>query len=357
MGSTHTPGDGQDVSAPPLTAAAPHDLIAQGRHALAERQCVLPPRQRCADQAAVSNLLALLWHPDERIRRSAVLALPGGDRTHVYEPLYGYFASSFLRYLGQHSPADRPPPNVAARHLAVVEALREMLKQSCSDICAMSSMHYSFLSSALYLALLSTCRDVTQSVRRLRDCAAHPELCTLLWSLTQRRVVRCLNAKDVAALTNLVGQALAAMPADEITDFWRCLTHQARARRRAVAPTLRHLKDGRAVPHLLQALSGQPIDVAQSVITCLGRLGDPIALPALLKVTTSSEHRTLRAEARIAVDAIGRTSDARSGRILLRPVGNRTEDPTLLLRSIACRHSEYPADQLLRTALPSTSDA
>jgi hypothetical protein len=326
-----------------------HEQIALGRDALAAHERPMAHRDRHQERLAIHRLYALLWHQDGEIRRAAALALPGGDRRRTYKPQYGHFAASFLRYVAHHSPPGRPPATHAARHAVVVAALRSMLEQSSNDIRGMSNMHYSFLSSALYLALLSTCRDVTESVRRVRDGALHAELCRLLWSLAQSSVVRRLNPQDTEALTHSVGQALAAMPADELTELWRWLTHHSRPRRRAVAPILNHLSDTQAVPHLLRALTGQPADIARMLACCLGRMGQPDALPALTHLTRS-RHRALRSEAQAAIEAIRRANAAHPSRTLLRPIDidGLPEDRVSLLHITDAAAETQRRDELLR---------
>jgi hypothetical protein len=323
-----------------------HEQIARGRQMLATSTMVPHPHDR-NDRVAVSDLISLLWRPEIEVRRAAALGLAGGDGKRPYEPQYGHFATSFLRYVAQHSPHGRPPTSAIGRHSVVVAALRSMLEQSNNDICAMSNMHYSFLSNSLYLALLSTCRDVIEGVRRVCDGALHAEVCHLLWSLAQVRAARRLNPQDADALTTLAGQALAAMPADEIYEFWRWLSHHNRARRRAVAPTLRHLHDPKSVPHLLHALAGQPVDIAQPLVSCLGRIGDVNALPALADLA-NSRHRSVRNEAQNAVAAIRRANAGHPSRTLLRPIRTKHEDPSLLLRSVDTSGNRHQTDQLLR---------
>src|SRR5207253_11000900 len=106
------------------------------------------------------------------------------------------------------------------------------------------------------LALLSTCRDATEAVRRLRAAAAHPELCRLLGGLARPDVARRLNGQDSECLAQTARRALAALPPDDIPEFWRTLTHHPTAHRHTVAPVLTHISDRRAVPHLVQALAG-----------------------------------------------------------------------------------------------------
>jgi hypothetical protein len=312
------------------SAAAIAEQLAAGRAALAASS---DPSLAASwrENRAITRLFALLWHRDGDIRRIAALALPGGDRMHAYQPQYGHFAAAFLRYIAQHS-AERSPDG-AANYQIVVAALRSMLQQSSSDIRAMSNMHYSFLSSALYLALLSTCRDVTESARRIRDGALHRELCRLLGVLAHSHVTRRLNAADAEALAASAGQALAAMPADEIPEFWHCLTHHARPRRRAVAPALRHIRDRKAVPYLIHALTGQPTDIAQSLIACLGQIGAPDALPALAHLARG-RHRLLRNEAQSAIEAIRRATAVQPSQTLLRPAQEEPARNLFLLRTV-----------------------
>ena len=195
------------------------DSIAQGREALA---------QGAGDRGSVpgspvASLLLLLWHEEREVRQAAARSLPGGDRDHYHEMHYGYFAEAFLRELAtRHSPA---PGHPAARYGVAAEVLRDLIGQSARDIRAMSGMHYSFLSSALYLALFATCRDAVLAAKRLRSGEVHEALCGLLWNLSAVSGIGRLNPTDTLLLMDLAGLALAFLPPDEIPAFWESLSH------------------------------------------------------------------------------------------------------------------------------------
>jgi HEAT repeat protein len=343
----------QDQASLP-TEAGIAQRIASGRAALADQTGLRSPDRRQRNHHAIAGLFALLWHPELEVRRSAALALSGGDQRRPYQPQFGHFATAFLRYLTQHSPHGDPATE-PARRAAVIAALRNMLEQSSRDIHAMGNMHYSFLSSALYLALLFTCRDAVECARRLCDGALHPEICRLLGSLSHDAVSRRLNARDAEALTASAGQALAAMPADDITEFWRWLTHPIRARRRAVAPTLSYFTDPGAVPHLLHALPQQPPDIVQPLIACLGRMGDQNALPALLPFTRS-RRRAVRGEALAAIANIRRSGAAHPASTLLRAAHHTPGEDRLLLRTVDGEADPQPAQLLRPSPQEMTSD-
>lgn len=240
------------------------DRIAQGRGALAWGA----GEEGGVPGSPVALLLALLWHEEREIRQAAVRSLPGGDQAHYYEMHYGYFAEAFLRELTtKHSP---PPDQPADRYRVVAEVLRDLISQSARDIRAMSGMHYSFLSSALYLALFATCRDAVLAAMRLRSGEVQEALCGLLWNFSAVAGVGRLNPQDILLLMDSAGQALAALPSDSIPDFWAALSHSNPTRRDAVSPTLRHLSDPRAVGYLLAALPLQQAEVAERIIVCLG---------------------------------------------------------------------------------------
>jgi hypothetical protein len=321
------------------------DSIAQGREALA---------QGAGDHGSVPGspvaaLLLLLWHEEREVRQAAARSLPGGDRDHYHEMHYGYFAEAFLRELAtRHSP---PPGHPAARYDVAAEVLRELIGQSARDIRAMSGMHYSFLSSALYLALFATCRDAVLAAKRLRSSEVHEALCGLLWNLSAVSGIGRLNPTDTLLLMDLAGLALAFLPPDEIPAFWESLSHANVSRRTAVSPALRHLWDRRAVRHLLVALPLQQPDIAEQILTCLGRLGDPQALP-LLGEFSRSAHRTLSRAARTAIEAIQRAHKHQPVQTLLRP---SSPDPSELLRSVATG-PDTEKDSLLRPRADTTSE-
>jgi hypothetical protein len=315
------------------------DTIAQGREALAQgagARGILPG-------SPVATLLMLLWHEEREVRQAAARSLPGGDRDHYHELHYGYFAEAFLRELAARcSPA---PGHPAERYGVAAEVLRDLIGQSARDIRAMSGMHYSFLSSALYLALFATCRDAVLAAKRLRSSEVHEALCLLLWNLSSIAGIGRLNPQDTLLLMDSAGLALAFLPPDEIPVFWDSLSHTNPTRRNAVSPALRHLADPRAGRYLLEALPLQQPDIAEQIITCLGRIGEVQALPLLGEFSRSS-HRGLSRAARTAIAAIQRAHKHHPVQSLLRP---SSPDPSELLRSIPTPpHTEV--DSLLRPA-------
>ncbi len=279
------------------------------------------------------------------MRLAAVAALPGGDQINLHLSDYGHFPGALLRGLPTQA-----PESAAGRYAAVVSALRALLDQYAGQIRAMSNMSYSFLSSALYLALLATCRDAIEAVRRLRAASAHPELCRLLWNLSRENVTRRLNNQDIEALAQTAGRALAALPPEEIPEFWECLTHHSLPRRLTVAPVLDHFRDDGAVPYLLHALTQRPEGVMEGLIACLGRIGDPRALPAL-NALAASRTRPQSQQARSAIAAIERAAARSPAQTLVRSVSEPTE-PRDLLRPARTRGAPDPPEQLLRVRPP-----
>ena len=305
------------------------DLIADGRGALAWGEGA---RGRLPG-APAAELLALLWHEEREVRQAAVRALPGGDREHDYSTHYGYFAEAFLRELTARRSQKPAQPEESYRVVAAV--LSDLIGRSTRDIRAMSGMHYSFLSSALYLALFATCRDALLAAMRLRSGEVHEALCDLLWNLSAVAGVGRLNPQDTLLLMNSAGQALAAMPPDEIPAFWAALSHPHATRRNAVSPALPHLSDRRAVPYLLEALPLQKPDVAERVIVALGRLADVSALPLLAEFGRNA-NRVLSRAAKAAAAAILRAQQQHPVQTLLRPAA---PDPRELLRSVGTREA------------------
>jgi hypothetical protein len=211
----------------------------------------------------------------------------------------------------------------------------------------MSNMSYSFLSSALYLALFATCRDTLEAVRRLRASAAHAELCRLLWNLSRLSLSTRINGTDVEALAQMAARALVALPPDEVPELWRSLIHPSPPRRMAVAPVLGHLQDRRAVPYLTGSLADQPPNLAQPLIAALRRLEDLRAVPALVEV--ARVNRPLRGAARAAIAAIERANADSPPRTLLRPADTRAGIPTeQMLRAVPHAGAADSPDLLLR---------
>lgn len=312
------------------------ESISQGRGALA----VGTGDRGNIPNSPVSHLLLLLWHNEREVRQAAARSLPGGDREQYYEAHYGYFVEAFLRELTTRHAL--PPELPAERYAAVGEVLGDLIGQSARDIRAMSGMHYSFLSSALYLALFATCRDALLAAARLRASEVQEALCDLLWNLSAVAGIGRLNPQDILLLMDRAGHALTALPPDEIPAFWDALNHPNATRRNAVSPALRHLSDTRAVPYLLAALPLQQPEIAEPLIVSLGRLADKRALP-LLGEFSQSPHRNVSKAARSAIGAIQRAQKLHPTHTLLRPSAADNRD---LLRSAANGTGE--PDTLLR---------
>lgn len=311
--------------------------IAEGREALARGA---GDRGKFPN-SPVATLLAMLWHEERAVRQAAVRSLPGGDREHFHAMHYGYFAEAFLRELTtRFSPSPLLP---ADRYRVAAEVLSDLIGQSTRDIRAMSGMHYSFLSSALYLALFATCRDALFAAQRLRSGEVQEALCGLLWNLSAVTGVGRLNPQDTLLLMDIAGQALAALPPDEIPVFWEALSHPNPTRRNAVSPAIRHLSDSRAVGYLLAALPLQQPEIAEPILVCLGRLSDMRALPILGEFSRNS-NRALKRAAQGSIDAIHRAQKHHAVQTLLRP---SEPDHQELLRSIGT-HPATEASILLR---------
>lgn len=304
-----------------------------------------PPRglDSVRDAGGLYRLLGLLWHPEEAVRKRAAGALPGAGRRHADR--WSLFAGALLRELGSRSSGAPACPD--ERHAMVSESARAVLNRCAADLRGMANMHYSFLSSGLYLALVSTCSDSVQTVRRLGSPAAHVELCRLLWELSHESVIRRLNSQDAEELARGAGEALASLPPDEIVEYWRGLRHADLQRRSAYASALWAFRDRRAVPHLCSALPGQTEVVASAVAGCLGQIGDASATPHLQALSNHWSSR-VRSQANTAIHAIARAQSARPCRTLLRPSLDAIDMKRNLLRALGRRRQEEP-DELLRS--------
>lgn len=320
--------------------------IAQARQQLASASAGRLRAELCHARGSVNRLLLLLWHPCERVRVAAALALPGGDGHRVYVPQIGHFAGALLRRLGAQEAGATPQ----ARLEQVAQALNNLLMQSADDFRGMANMNYSFLGGALYLALLGTCRDTLASVRRLRAAQAHLGICHLLFELKRPSIMRRLNALDAGALIEEASRALAALPPASIPAYWNGLGQGERRRRVAYADALHLFEDKRAVPYLLEALQGQYTEVTIAILRCLGRLKDPRAIPELERLG-QSRNRAVRLEALTALNAILRSLEKRPSRLLLRP-SHPPALPQHLLRPHQAHRPPEETTALLRSYPP-----
>ena len=319
--------------------------IARGRGALARTRPGREGHALCED-AEIARMLSLLWRPEATVRQEAARALAGGDLHAEYALTYGHFVSALLRAV--HEQAASMPSTNRARYDAVALALGSLLDHTGSDILAMRNMAYSFLSSALYLALIATCRDAIEAVYRLRAFPAEGALCRLLGKLSRAANNGRLSRRDHAMLVRCSGKAFSALHPDCMPEFWQHVKHPSLPTRQAVAPAISELQDRRAVPHLLDALTDQPAEIAAVIMTTLGRIGDARALPALVSNTQSRDNQ-VRKPARAAVAAIERALSSSAKNTLLRAAEEATEPVEELLRATTAERDSEPPDELLRS--------
>lgn len=213
----------------------------------------------------------------------------------------------------------------------------------------MSNMAYSFLSSALYLALVATCRDAIEAAFRLRASNTEAALCRLLSKIARAARNGRLSRRDHRMLVRCAGQAIAAFPPDCMPEFWQHVKHPSLPTRQAVAPALVEIEDQRAVPHLIDALRDQPAEIAVMIVTTLGRIGDPRALPALVPHAQSRDNQ-VRKPARAAVAAIERGLSFSAQQTLLRAAAGSIDPQEDLLRSAPAAPVSEPPDELLRSS-------
>ncbi len=390
--SLQTPGPG--ASAWERIPPELRGLIAHGRACLAaganEEAAKIKAHDRQADKteaytardprredSPAARLIALLWHTDANVRECAARALCGGDGVQAHVGEYGHFVGAFGRGLidaGERglstSPAqsdktirhrtpkdslDAMPPTAEERYDRVAHTLCRLLDQSIGEIRGMSSMNYSFLSSALYLAVLATCRDTVCAIGRLRVIPAHGELCRLLWNLSQMSVLRRCSGQDLETLAREAGRALTALPPDAIPDYWHSLTAASLPRRLAVAPALAYLDDTRAVPYLLAALTAPDAhgELTGRIAACLGRLEDARALAAL-RPFAQSRDRVLRQQVNAAIAAIEQAGRRQPHHTLLRPVAAPASgnSETMLRPAPVNEHNAAPRQLLRRSVEP-----
>ena len=296
-------------------------------------------------------MLSLLWHKQSVVRYSASLALSGGDGDNFYSPRYGNFAASLLRHL--HGSDRSYSDSIEEQRARVETALQNLLEQVSSDIRGMGNMHYSFLGGSLYLALLGTCRDAVESVRRLQLSSAHEGLCSILWTLYQRNVARRLDHKDLEYLVQSIGYALSTLPPGEIEVYWNGLSYAEHARRRALIKVLPWLESPQSLPYILKALPDQPVYVSLQIIASLGRLGDIRAMPALIALS-ENKSRQIRQGAQISVSHILKANRVGPAATLLRPAFDDNDGDKSLLRPPIANH--HNMQDLLRI-LPEDCDA
>jgi len=321
----------------PLTLA---QSIAEGRGALSgSRRTTAGPAH---ESRSTIRLLELLWHEQKPVRRSAALALAGGDAVSTHTVDYGHFPTVFLVMLDRAAPCS--PADAAGRFDAVVIALQLLLEQHLVELRGLCSMQFSFLSGGLYLALLATCHETIAAVRRLKAADLHPELCHLLHTLSELSRNGRINPQHITALAAATGGTLAALSPGEIPQFWHELSSGSAHDRLDLLPVVGQIGNRLATPFLLTTLHGQQSRVAAKIIEAIGRTGNSDTLETLSSLTHSRD-RAVRRAAQSAITHIRREAKSHPSRTLLRP---HDESQSHNLLRPATERPEQQHEELLR---------
>jgi hypothetical protein len=232
--------------------------------------------------------------------------------------------TAFLRDLTATLRAQTPQLPIATeeRYDAVATALAYCIQANIPELSLTdepSTLDY--LKIALY------------AVYALRAPQLHDVCCTLLLAL-DAALIREREGNRRPALESLryiVYERLAALPPDEMPRFWDRLN--AASTSEAFWPVVRRMRDRRAVPFLLGALSLLPPDGQSAVIKALREMQDARAIPPLQALAEGTD-----VIAPVAKEALA---------YILR---HSRDDAAQLLRPTDARHAGNPRETLLRPA-------
>lgn len=177
-------------------------------------------------------------------------------------------------------------------------------------------------------------------VQQLQAVELHGICCDLLLTV-EEALIKERGGQNTSRLSMLQGQlidTLAALPPEEIPQFWRMLKDPRTSRE--FWPIVRRMRDRRDVPFLLDALPELALDGQSAVIVALQQIGDARAVPALQALAADKSSLI----APIAEQAVAHI------------LKHSRDDAAQLLRPTDSRHAGNAGETLLRPAA-STPDA
>ena len=192
-----------------------------------------------------------------------------------------------------------------------------------------------------------------QPVRLLRTGMMTIEICAALHDFRWNSAMVALSKPDRHAVEEALAITLAALPPDEMKDYWKNLQSGNPRIRQSMRLGLKFFRSAHAVPHLLATLEHvEDHDIRAEIVDILEQIGEPSALPVLmrLKKQTAQTDWPLSRHIGRAIKIIERHDRNLNYTNLLRSSGAPPANPDELLRpaSAAQFDAERDKGELLR---------
>lgn len=170
-------------------------------------------------------------------------------------------------------------------------------------------------------------------VRRLRLGALTGEVCATLYDFHRGLWKPFLTKPQTYALRVALARTIAALPPDEMQDFWNRLRNPDPMVRGAMLLGLEFLRSAHAVPHLLHGLeTSQDHALRAAIVDCLEQISDPRSISPLTRLAreTALSDWTLSRHIGRVLRVIEWQNRGEAQRTLLRSVETPEDHGTLL---------------------------
>src|SRR5579862_6065603 len=227
-----------------------------------------------APQAVVSRLdkrLTSLWSPalSAALEFASALYAPDGDEALARAGVEEQDTALFWQMLMGYYP--RQPETFAERYRAVVTAVWRFLR------VVRETPTEPFVEEHLAVAL--------RPVRRLGLSILTAEVCAALYDYHRGVWTPNLTRPQRYVIEQALTRTVAALPPQAMPAFWENLQSHDPMLRGAMLLGLKYLSSTHAVPHLLHGLEAiHDHTTRAAIVDCLEQIGEPQAIPALLRL-------------------------------------------------------------------------
>jgi hypothetical protein len=294
-------------------------------------------------QNAGERLLQDLWGSSLSVGLQAARLFYAPDAGELPLPdVEEELTTTFWRLLTSHCP--QRPESDAEAYQAILRVVGKILHSVREAPTA------PFVEDLLSVAL--------RPVRKLQAGVLTPEICAALYDFDRGLWTPHLTKPQLFTIEMALAETIAALPPDEMEDFWENLQSPKPGLRQAMRLGLTFLRSAHAVPHLLRGLQAlTDHETRAAIVDCLEEISDPRALEVLhrLRRETAQSDWTLSRHLARAIRVIERQNRGNQHRTLLRPTQPPANPEETLLRPAADppdavqRRAEEDRATLLRT--------
>jgi hypothetical protein len=286
--------------------------------------------------AAWDGRLRSLWLPPETgLNAAEDLFAPDEVSTESLPDATHFLAMRLWNVLFRHYP--KMPEKPETRYQAVLNTLSLLLR------AIQQSPTTPFVEDLLTVGLRPVCK--------LRAGALTPLVCSLLYDFQRGIWVPHLTKPQRWKIQIALAQTVAALPPDQMQDFWTYLQSKDPLTRQAMLLGLEFLRSAHALPHLLNGLQiSQDHAVRAAIVNCLEQIADPHALPTLAQLRRETAHSdwTLSRQIARAMRVIEHQNRGQQHRTLLRPTERPDKEENALLRPVRPSSAEQESAWLVR---------